>query len=248
MIGRQPAHHWQLWTHKQILQEVKGLAPRLASWEKNTHPDQIRLRAYLEDLMSRLKPLPPAPMRLFLHLDVDVGERKHLLHRHDLENYLTPLFGQRGLDPSRFVLVSATKKVGQESQLLLGRARPWDDADKMSGWQHFACSSGCGADSRRWKGKLRDELAHMSPQPLPVGPVEAHLAWHCSALRNWVNLWKPTGDAMGPVLGEQSREGFHPYDDRIVCLGLHLNLDPTVGYDLDVGMWWRSKADTPKGL
>jgi len=61
-------------------------------------------------------------------------------------------------------------------------------------------------------------------------------------MRNWVNLWKPTGDAMGPVLGENPSRRFNPDDDRIVSLGLHLNLDREAGYAVDVGMWWRSQT------
>jgi hypothetical protein len=52
-----------------VSQEVSGIRPLLASWEKRTHPEQVRLRSYLEDLTSRLGPLPPAPTGLFLHLD-----------------------------------------------------------------------------------------------------------------------------------------------------------------------------------
>jgi len=66
------------------------------------------------------------------------------------------------------------------------------------------------------------------------------LAWRCSATRNWVWLWKPTGDAMGPVLGEPDAcHPFNPNDDRIVALALHLNADPATGHEVDVAMWWR---------
>jgi hypothetical protein len=49
-------------------------------------------------------------------------------------------------------------------------------------------------------------------------------------------LWKPTGDAMGPVLGEY--RPFSPHDDRIVALSLHLNTDASIGHNVDIGMWW----------
>ena len=41
---------------------------------------------------------------------------------------------------------------------------------------------------------------------------------------------------MGPVLGEEPGTRFNPRDDRIVSLALHLNLNPKMGYDVDVGM------------
>ena len=53
-------------------------------------------------------------------------------------------------------------------------------------------------------------------------------------------LWKPTGDTMGPVLGEDpSRGDFNPFDDRITSLAMHLNVDDSIGWGVDVGMWWQ---------
>lgn len=53
-------------------------------------------------------------------------------------------------------------------------------------------------------------------------------------------LWKPTGEAMGPILGEPvARNPFDPDDGRIVALALHLNSDAAAGHSVDVGMWWR---------
>jgi hypothetical protein len=232
-------HRWQLWICGTLHQALTGIHPRLASWDAKTHPSQRHLRPYLQDLMARLNSLPPAPLPLFLHLSVDVRERKNLLEGHDLENYLTPLFGREWLDSSRFVRVSATKRVGGGSRLAIGLAQGSAGAAARMGWGHFACAAGSGASEKPWKERLRAALARSSPKPLPPGPVEVHLAWRCSPARNWVNLWKPTGDAMGPVLGEAVRTGFHPHDDRIVSLCLHLNLDRWAGYDVDVGMWWR---------
>jgi len=230
---------WQLWTAGEVLREVKGIEPLLASWEKSIHPAQVRLRVYLERLMSVLKPLPPVQKGLFLHLEVDVHESDRLLHYYDLENYLTPLFGRRWLDSSHFVFVSATKRVGGGSHFFLGFAKPVEELGVMDGWGHFSCSAGSGTGEKQWKAGLKADLAASKPQLLPPGPVEVHLAWRCSPMRNWVNLWKPTGDAMGPVLGESVQRGFNPKDDRIVSLGLHLNVDRRAGYSVDVGMWWR---------
>lgn len=77
---------------------------------------------------------------------------------------------------------------------------------------------------------------------MPAGAVEVQLAWRCSPNRNWVWLWKPTGDAMGPVLGlGQTQREFAPQDDRIVALTLHRDDDRQLGHNVDVGMWWRPK-------
>lgn len=110
------------------------------------------------------------------------------------------------------------------------------------GWHHFSHAAGSGSEAKRWKEGLRSALARAGARQLPPGPVEVHLAWRCSPIRNWTNLWKPTGDTMGPVLGETRRRGFDPADDRIVVLGLHVNPDPEMVYEVDVGMWWRSRG------
>lgn len=52
------------------------------------------------------------------------------------------------------------------------------------------------------------------------------------------NLWKPLIDAFGPVLGEDGRRAFHPYDDRIVELGLHHRVVNDIGHDVIVDAWW----------
>lgn len=77
---------------------------------------------------------------------------------------------------------------------------------------------------------------------LPAGAVEVEVAWRCDAktARRWSNWWKPTGDAMGPVLGEpQAHKPFNPADDRIVSLAMHLVSDSTMGKAVDVGMRWQ---------
>ena len=55
--------------------------------------------------------------------------------------------------------------------------------------------------------------------------------------RNWLNLWKPTIDALDPLLGPtQPNRDWHPRDGRIVDLGLHLKIDPSLGHDVVVAI------------
>jgi hypothetical protein len=210
--------------------------PILASWMKSTHPDQIRLTAYLERLIARLSPLPTGAQPLFLHMEIAVSDQRRVLTHHDLENYLNPLFGSRWLDSSKFVLVSATKRVGGASRISIGFAEGPEQED-LAGWNHFSKRLDAGLNTNR-KTMLRDELA-VSAQELPPGPVEVRLGWRCSSRRNWTSLWKPTGDCMGPVLGTTRSIGFNPRDDRIVSLAHHREVDDALKNALDVGMWWR---------
>jgi hypothetical protein len=236
---------FDIWTHGEIIREVDVPNPQLASWDKSTHPSQVRLRKYLEGLVPRLSPLRATDVPCFLHLDVRVENVALLLRHHDLENYLTPLFGRRYLDHQRFVLVSAYKRLGGPSRILLGRAaRVRSD---LSSWSHFSCPAGSGVTYSRWKANIRRGLEE-HVEPLAAGPAEVHLAWKCSTRRNWAGLWKPTGDSMGPVLGD-SLPGryFHPNDDRIVSLWMHRTTDNTLGHNVDVGMWWRPAGDSSIG-
>src|SRR5207248_11560381 len=131
------------------------------------------------------------------------------------------------------------------SQLIVGTVQPSREVMEREGWQHFDYSGWSGKDTKLDKDRLRAALAKRASRPLPPGPVQVHLAWRCSSKRSWVNLWKRTGDVMGPVLGEPANQtGFNPSDDRIVALGLHLNPDERMGFLVDVGMWWRVRAGT----
>jgi hypothetical protein len=61
------------------------VAPRLASWNKADHPDQVRLRAYLDDTEALL-----AASRIdgpwALRLDVGLPSGRDLLDMADLDN------------------------------------------------------------------------------------------------------------------------------------------------------------------
>jgi hypothetical protein len=232
---------WSLWSRGLTVRLVEGITPLLASWEKSTHPAQVRLRAYLGEIASALSPLPlDGP--LFLHLDIDVQDPARLLRHYDLENYLTPLFGAKWLPASRFVLVSARKFVGGGSRIAYGVATPCI-ASEEQGWSHFAINAGRGAMHHDWKERIRSGLAASNPSPIPPGPARIRIAWRCAASRNWCVLWKPTGDAMGPVLGNANPE--RPYqlnDDRIIDLEFHRLVDESLNHDVVVEMWWRSAS------
>ena len=103
------ARNWELWTEGGPVAEITGLKPRLASWNRSDHPDQIRLREYLRDLSVELGPLT-AMQPLFLKMMIDVEEPARLERHHDLDNYLTPVVAHLG--PRQFRYVEAVKRVG----------------------------------------------------------------------------------------------------------------------------------------
>ena len=180
-------------------------------------------------------------------MDIGVKDTKHLTHHHDLENYLTPVVHHLG--HQHIVLVTAEKYVGGGSRLLVGRVAPGAKERQMSDRHHFSCAVGSGVQNKNWKERLRSKLQASGAEPLPAGPVGVRMAWRCSSNRNWVSLWKPTGEALGPVLGEPDpRNHFNPADDCIVSLALHLNADDTLGHDVDVALWWHSLGDAQERL
>jgi hypothetical protein len=230
-----------LWEPGTTLHTVTDIKPQLASWDRQTHPSQIRLQSYLLPVMDALLPRLSQEGEFFLHLDVDVERPAHLLRHHDLENYLTPLFGMKRLDASRFPLVTARKYVGGGSRLVVGTARHTADSVLFQNWAHFSYTAHGSVQTKQWKEKLRNALAATKPTPLTAPAVEVQIAWTCSPRRNWVSLWKPTGDCMGPILGEQNPlRPFAPDDDRIVELQFHRMLDESLGNDVHIDIWWRA--------
>ena len=72
---------------------------------------------------------------------------------------------------------------------------------------------------------------------LPAGPVRLELAFVIGPGRNWMNLWKPTIDALDPLLGRtRPDQAWHPLDGRITELGMHRTVDPAAHHDVTVAI------------
>ncbi|MEX2238660.1 MAG: hypothetical protein WEB00_14135 [Dehalococcoidia bacterium] len=227
---------WALWQQGREFNRIEGLTPLLASWDSKTHPSQIRLRTYLDDVKKRLGQLPEK--ELSVHLHVDVGTSERLTRHYDLENYLTPLVFDLGA--RRFDLVSAEKVVGGGSWLSVGTAAPAEDG--LAAWAFVDCMAGSSATSRAWKERLHDRIETVVWEAAPAGTVACTMAFRCSSRRNWASLWKPAGDAMGPILGDDPRRPYNPNDDRITEIAFHRNIDDALGNNVEVGIWWKSLA------
>lgn len=230
-----------LWKQGEVLARLEGIEPRLESWDRSTAPSQIRLKAYLDDLQRQLGRTLDGQTGLFLHLEIDVGDSSRLSRGYDVENYLMPVV--RRLGAVNFRCVSGTKAVSGGSRLVIGRAVPAPAPKTSDGWSCFHHRAGAGATLPAWKAGLREALLAAGVLPVASGPVEVQLGWRCSPQRNWSGLWKPTADAMGPILGEpDARNPFNPSDDRIVALAMHRVRDDAIGWLVDVGIWWRAQA------
>jgi hypothetical protein len=137
---------WSLWKKSEPLKTIEGIKPLLASWNRTTDPAQIRLQKYLNELEGVLGPIVAGHRDLFLDMEIDVEDRRRLLHQYDLENYLTPVVYRLGAQHFRFVC--ASKHVGGGSRIHVGVSYPLGQ-DELAGWGHFSCFAGSGTQTRR---------------------------------------------------------------------------------------------------
>lgn len=85
---------------------------------------------------------------------------------------------------------------------------------------------------------------------LPDGAVTLQLSFTVGPRRNWANLWKPTIDALGRLLGRSDPgRPWHVHDGRIVELGMHCKVDAALGNDVVIAIATSSfdkTADLPR--
>jgi hypothetical protein len=222
--ARCPAYHAPVFLTVELTRQA-----RLASWDPAGHPAQVALSNYLDhteqDLRDHLR--APAPWALELHVGLPAASR--LLDHHDLDNYLYPLAKRLG---SRHIISArALKQYGDRSLARLDTARPADPPlDRM----FYRLRTTASAETTEYKQQIHEQLTASGTRPMPAGsPMSAVIGFRCGPARNWLNLWKPTIDALGPLIGEGNRM-WSPRDGAIVDLALHLLVDPAMRWDVEV--------------
>lgn len=210
--------------------------PRLASWDRADHPSQLNLARFLDDFEATVSRTSSRMGPLTVQLNVALEPGTPLLLHRDLDNYLTPIMTRmRGRD---VVSVWGTKAYGTASTVQVESAVVASDA--LEGWSFAHARPTGSATTTAWKQTLRDQIARTAVEA-PPGALEMQVSYRVGPQRAWVNLWKQTLDALGPLLGlEDPRNPFHPQDGRIVRLGLHQTLVAAMGFDVEVGIWWRA--------
>jgi hypothetical protein len=204
------------------------VSPRLASWEKVDHPDQVRLRAYLDDTEALL-----ADSRIdgpwALRLDVGLLSGRDLLDMADLDNYAYPL-ACRVRDLNQ-VSVWCTKQHNEQSFV---RIEPAREVPPPSTEAQVAKTT-ASATTLAYKEQIYAAVAGAAQ--LPAGPVKLELSFVVGPRRNWLNLWKQTIDSLDPLLGRTDPDrAWHPLDGRITELGMHLTVDPAARNEVVVGI------------
>ncbi len=207
--------------------------PRLASWMAADHPDQVRLRAFLDHAESAVQPrLALAEGALALWLDIGLPSHISLLDQHDLDNYLLPLTNRLIKSSGRqFDSVWATKRHAEASSIYVGPAMSLPNPPAAD--RHFDVRTTVSSETIDYKEQISDQLAEV--EALPEGPVTLELSFTVGTRRNWTNLWKPTIDSLDRLLGQTiPGRPWHPRDGRIVELGLHRCVDPSIGDHVNI--------------
>ncbi len=205
------------------------VAPRLWSMDKADHPDQIRLRAFLDDTQALLA-ASQVDNPWVLRLDVGLPRGLELLDKRDLDNYAYPLACRLTKNYPGLVSVWCTKQHDERSFVRIEAARemPPPSTDVV-------IAKTPSAKNPEYKERIHAAVAKAAE--LPAGPVSLELAFVVGPIRNWLELWKPTIDSLSPLLGRSpSNLPWDPCDGRIVELGMHLTVDPTVRYEVMVGI------------
>lgn len=171
-----------------------------------------------------------------LDLTIGVPAWQPLTRGRRLDNYLLLMASQLG--QRRIPAVFGRKIHGNVSSLRVGPAR-YRAADVPPDMQVRASGQPEAPD---WMKQVSDACAAAIDSDEPgTEAVLLDLAFAVSSLRSWTNLWKPTIDALGPLLGTDfSKAPWAPRDDRIVEMGLHRISDDSVGDDVDISAWWRA--------
>ena len=167
-----------------------------------------------------------------------LSEDVPLLAAHDLDNFLLPLVTHLSrLTGRRFASVWGTKRHCEQSCLRVEQATPveWSvSSDRL-----HRVRTTTSAQSEAFKEQIDSALA--GAVALPDGPVALQVGFTVGPTRNWPNLWKPTVDALGRILGRDNpARPWAPRDGRVVELGLHRAVDPSLANDVLIAVGARA--------
>jgi hypothetical protein len=217
------------------------LAPQLESWMAKDHPDSQRLRAFVDDVLPRVRPFIQDGQSAF-ELDVQLKSPIPLTRGgRDMDNYLFPIMARLDALRDRVVSVFGQKGRGETSRL---RAGPVYDAPPPgAGWQFAGTQASGFAGSVAWRDAVSANLAPVS-QAVPPGPLELQIAFR-GMRSSWHQDWKPTIDGLGAILGLEPDGRGHADDSRVTRLALHRMRDDSLGTNTLIGIWWRPAGGLP---
>lgn len=218
------------------------MTPRLASWNRVGDPARDRLDLYLSHVHGLTTRYMTTELPLALELHVGMGQRP-LAQESDLDNFLEPVL--RHLGANRFWAAFGAKRAEEQSTLAVGPTTP---TEPPRGPDLVVAPAG-SYERRAWLHQIEDACAAADRlDPDGQGPVRLIVAYELGPRRTWVNLWKPTIDALGPLLGtvpRPTKAHNDPRDGRITALELHRNVHPDADNDIKISFWWDLDSQHP---
>lgn len=169
---------------------------------------------------------------LTMCLEVGLPDATPSLDEHDLDNYLYPFatYLEKRSDGS-FVSAWCRKVHGERSLAMVepAVARVVDQTGLI-----VVRTTASGATAA-YKEQIDEQLN--GADELPDGPISLELSFVVGPARNWLNLWKPTIDALERLLGRTRPDrAWHPRDGRIIELGLHCLVDSDARHQVTVAI------------
>lgn len=210
------------------------LRPQVLSWDKAGTWAQERLVPYRAHIAAAHATLTSPEVSFDLHCGL--AGALSLEAAGDLDNFLVPVGEALGWE--RVVAAWGSKDLSPMSTLAVGPPAPLSLAD-TDDWSSARVLTSASASTTKWKEQVATQLAN-APVPPPNGELEVVVGFTVGLGRAWQNLWKPAIDAMGTILGE-GPQLWHPRDGRITRLGLSRAVDATLGWDVQMEMWWRTR-------
>lgn len=208
--------------------------PQVLSWDKAGSWSQKRLVPYQAEIQRTFSSSVSAPISFDLHCGLSGAG--NLEFAGDLDNFLYPV--AEALGWGNVVAGWGSKALGSSSFLAVGPATA-ATLDEQYGWLHRTARTTRSAGTVAWKQELAAQISGVSPAPGQF--VELVIAFDVGPGRAWRNLWKPTIDSLAAILGEGPRL-WHPRDGRVSRLGLSLSVNPEIGHDVLIHLWWRGVA------
>jgi hypothetical protein len=206
-----------------------SVTPRLESWNRADHPDQVRLGEFVAHVRDGIDPILDATdAPLTFRLDIGLPDAVDPLWERDLDNYLFPIAREL---PDQIVSFWATKARAPVSTV---RLEPAVTAAAPA-WLRHDIPRALGSEAV-WKEAMNSALVDAAP--LPIGPVGVQLSLTVGTSRRWTSMWKRSIDGMEPLLGRTYPDRrWNPLDGRIVRLGLHRHTDPSFDHDAQATVW-----------
>lgn len=187
-------------------------------WEKADASYQRRMSKYLDDTEDLLRPtLIGSRGPLSLRLDVALPRDRVLLDDSRLHDFAYPLVTRLTATVGRqFSSVWCTKRHAALSTITIEPAVPL--AARQFG-QTTTFVTRHSYAKLGFKEEVRDAVSRLAP--IEEGPVNLHISFLTGFPRTWANLWKPTIDGLGRLLGTNPANPWEPHHNRVVELALH---------------------------